>query len=381
MTADRFTTLIVGGGIMGLAVAWALARRGQRVTVLEQGGVPNPLGSSVDQHRLIRYAYGAEAGYMRMVADAYPAWERLWTDLGVRHYAETGTLILESAASDEPGADWARASAAAMAADGHALNAVDDGSARARWPMLRAGFAGGVWLAPSGGVLFAEPVVRALAAWLDARAPVVSLLTGTPVTAIDPERRRATLADGRVFEADRLVVCAGPWSGRLVPELAASVVPSRQVVGYFEPPPHLAAAWATAPMMLDIGVGDALYVVPPVRGTGLKIGRHAFSRHGDPDGERVVTASDIAALQAAASHCLAGFAGYQLSHARVCFYDVTDQERFVVRPVGAGGDVWVLAGFSGHGFKFGPLIGERVAAALCGELAADAVAQWAAGQG
>src|SRR3546814_7009531 len=68
--------IVVGGGIVGLSTAWALRRHGAEVTVVEQGPLPNPLGSSVDQHRLIRYAYGAQAGYTRMVREAFHAWER-----------------------------------------------------------------------------------------------------------------------------------------------------------------------------------------------------------------------------------------------------------------------------------------------------------------
>src|SRR5690242_10146212 len=67
---------IVGAGIMGLAAAWALAKRGVRVSVFEQYAIPNPLGSSVDQHRLIRYPYGSEAGYTRMNDAAFAAWDR-----------------------------------------------------------------------------------------------------------------------------------------------------------------------------------------------------------------------------------------------------------------------------------------------------------------
>src|SRR5690349_17942381 len=88
---------VVGAGIMGMSVAWALARDGHQVSVYEQTQIPNPLGSSVDQHRLIRFPYGNELGYTRMVADAYWAWEQLWSDLGKQLYIQTGTLVLASA--------------------------------------------------------------------------------------------------------------------------------------------------------------------------------------------------------------------------------------------------------------------------------------------
>src|SRR5258708_13181302 len=86
---------IVGGGIMGLASAWALARDGHSVTVFEQGTLPNPLGSSVDEHRLIRHPYGAQRGSTRMIGPPYAAWDQLWADLGATHYAPNGTLGLD----------------------------------------------------------------------------------------------------------------------------------------------------------------------------------------------------------------------------------------------------------------------------------------------
>src|ERR1700741_4348163 len=108
--------IIVGGGIMGLSPAWGLAREGHAVDLFEQDALPNPLASSVDEHRLIRHPYGDRTGYARMVDPAFAAWDMLWRDLGVPLYAPTGTLPLTG-----NGADWAERSARSLAAIGRPM--------------------------------------------------------------------------------------------------------------------------------------------------------------------------------------------------------------------------------------------------------------------
>ncbi|HKV00287.1 MAG TPA: FAD-dependent oxidoreductase, partial [Vineibacter sp.] len=123
--------LIVGAGIAGLGAAWALMRDGHRVTVLEQGAIPNPRGTSVDMHRLIRRAYGAETGYMRMITHAYAAWDRMWADLGVKLLIDTGALSM-SALTD----DWVATSLQALKADGLPVEELDTARLAARFPLV-----------------------------------------------------------------------------------------------------------------------------------------------------------------------------------------------------------------------------------------------------
>lgn len=360
---------VVGAGVMGLSTAWALARLHHEVVVFEQGPVPNPLASSVDQHRLIRYPYGAERGYTRMVAEAYDAWDEVWADLGEQLYAPTGTLVFATAQDA-----WARDSAATLEALGLRVEWLDPRQIERRFPLLTVdGVSGGFHL-ESGGVLLADRIVAALARHLERRG--VTVTAGTPVARIEPAKARVVLGDGRVVEGDALVVAAGAWAPRLLPALAGRVTPSRQIVVYIEPPPDLAPAWASAPLMLDIDPGAGLYLVPPVLGTGLKVGDHRFTLRGEPDREREARDDEARALFEV---CRARFREgerYRLAGARTCFYTVQPEERFVVEPLGRA---WIVSACSGHGFKFGAVVGLRLAEAIEGRRDPAAVSRWAAG--
>lgn len=367
--------IIVGGGIMGLSTAWALKRDGCDVTVVEQGSLPNPLGSSVDQHRLIRYAYGAQRGYLRMVREAYHAWERVWSDLKMRLYAETGTLVLSG-----EGDAWAKQSCIALAAEEVEHLAFDAETVAGRYPMLVSDGLQDAYYCPSGGLLFAEAIVAALSSHLRDRA--VTLLTGRKVSAIDASAGTVQLGDGTSLSADRILVTAGPWTSQLLPELAPVSRPSRQVVVYLTPPGDLVAAWHAAPMLLEIGETKGFYLVPPrvtrdgMR-TGLKVGDHRFGPTADPGSDRDPRQDEIDAILDNARHRIAGLEQYRIAAAKTCFYDVEAEERFQFRQIGPR--TFAFCGTSGHGFKFGPVIGERIAAVLRDKADVAATARWAAG--
>ena len=200
----------------------------------------------------------------------------------------------------------------------------------------------------------------------------------TPVLEVEVERAAVRTADGRTDRGDALVVAAAPWTPRLVPTLRSRITPSRQVALYLEPPADLLAAWHAMPMVLDQieAARGGFYAVPPVGGTRLKVGDHGFSLRGQPDAGRETTAADWTLAQALARTGLVGFERYRALEAKTCFYSVTLGERFIVERIGRA---LVLAGFSGHGFKFGAAIGEAAAAALTGERSFAAVKTWAAG--
>jgi glycine/D-amino acid oxidase-like deaminating enzyme len=364
--------IIVGGGVMGLGTAWALARDGHDVELFEQGPLPNPLASSMDEHRLIRHPYGDHTGYARLIDEAYAAWNVLWSDLGQRLYAPTGTLALTA-----NGANWAQRSAASLATIGRPMIELDLAELPRRFPMLNSRDVEHAYWIDSGGVLFADDIVSRLAQHLATR-PTVRLHDNVPIRAVDLDRAKVTSDSGVAWEGDVVVVAAGAWIGRLLPALSRRLVPSRQVVVYFRLPEEARAAWSKGPMVIDKTGEVGLYLVPPAEGRAMKIGDHEFSRLGDPDFGREASTEEVRPLLDRCRSLLAGFERWRVERLKVCFYTVTEDERFVVEKLGAKG--WVMSPCSGHGFKFGALMSQELARTITMERDPVKHARWAAGR-
>ncbi|MEX2200873.1 MAG: FAD-dependent oxidoreductase [Dongiaceae bacterium] len=361
--------IVVGGGIVGLSSAWALMRAGHQPVVLEQGTVPNPLGSSFDEHRMTRLFYPEPSGYGAMVPEAMEAYETLWADLGERHYRETGILGM----SREPG-DWIDAAMPQIERDGYRFERMTAMRLRRSWPFLDvAGVDYGVFM-QQGGVLFAERIVRALAAKLGER-----VRPSTPVAEIDGSKAQVRLDDGSTIAGDALIVAAGPWIGRLVPGLASRTKSYRQVAVYLDAPEKFRMAWTDAPAIVDFGGAGDIYAFPSVDLTRIKIASGTYRRPGEPDSNRAVDPAEPVTILQRYRGRLLDLDAYRVIGARTCCYTMTEDHRFIAERIGE--NAVAISPCSGHGFKFGAILGLKLAAAVTGAIDYETLARWVGGRG
>ncbi|WP_285115101.1 FAD-dependent oxidoreductase [Leifsonia sp. fls2-241-R2A-40a] len=363
--------IVIGAGVVGAAAAWSLAREGASVLLVEAFERGHDRGSSHGATRIFRHGY-AEADYVELSVRALQGWKHL--------ERVSGRPLLDATGAVDHG-DLAVLKTIAQAQDAADLPCewLTAAEAEARWPGLR--FGDHVLFSPGGGRLHADAAVDALLA--AAEAAGAELRFGTRVSGVDvdgdvdgDERVVVTASDG-THTADRVIVAAGSWTPGLVGSLlearGASLPPvtvTEEQPAHFPLLPGAADDESVWPSFvhhpIDGSVPSAYGLLTP--GEGVKVGFHGYGPAVDPDHrDRTIDPSRLRDLQDYVARWVPGVDA-SLPAAISCLYDSTEQEDFVLDRVGP---VVVATGFSGHGFKFGPALGDVLARlALHGERAA-----------
>jgi monomeric sarcosine oxidase len=320
--------VVVGAGIMGSATAYALARQGRDVLLVEQFDVGHTRGSSHGRSRIVRLAY-PELDLVELARESFKGWRELERD--------SRTELLELHGLLELVADPAQSSGDTLAAAAVEYELLEAEAARRRWRV-------GVpdrWTAlfqPEAGIVRADLALRTFVD--QALAQGARLQERTRVDSLDD------------VEAKAVVVTAGPWARRFFADLPLRT--TRETVAYFrragEPLPAI--------VQLDPATrGHALYSLhDPLH--GLKAGIHHAGIEVDPDRPG---GPDAAVLERVAEWVARTYPDVdpQPVAAETCAYTTTPDEHFILE---RRGRIVIGSPCSGHGFKFAPVIGARLAA-------------------
>ncbi len=329
--------VVVGGGVMGLASAWALARAGRDVTVLEQFEVGHPYGSSHGGSRIFRFAYD-EPEWVALAQEALPLWRELEEEAGVELLSLTG--LLDARGDSAP----LRAALDEQAAEYEVLDP-DETARRFGITVM-----GAVVLELHGGTVRAD---RSLTAFR-ARVPVEEDVRVLELTE-DGDGVRLATTSGPI-EARLAVVAAGAWA---TPLLAGAGIQletfvTRETVAYFDLPGS-----ETKPSLIDWHAGTGRHAYSLASGEGvLKVGLHHTGTNVEPGG---TGEPDLRIVEAIAEWVASRYpaANPEPTSAETCLYTSIEDDRFVIE---RQGPIVVCSACSGHGFKFAPAVGARVAA-------------------
>lgn len=368
---------VVGAGAFGGWTALRLAELGSAVTLVDAWGPGNARASSGGETRVIRATYGTRTLYTSLAARALELWrdyERRWNR---RFYRKTGALWFFG--SDDA---FGRASARALEGQKLPYRWFSAAEAAKRYPQIALAGIESVLYEEEAGYLLARRscefvVERLLAAGGSFRIGEVN----GPVAIEGGSLRKIDLAGGDSIEADAFVFACGPWLGRVFPELLGKVIlPTRQEVYYFG-----TAAGDTGfsderlPVWIDFGQ-HIVYGIPGNVNRGFKLADDTSGPPFDPtEGSRDLTAAGIKGAREFLARRFPALARAPLLGGEVCQYEASPDSHYIVDRHPNAPNVWIIGGGSGHGFKMGPALGEKLAEAVLGRRQLN-VPEWSLGR-
>lgn len=351
---------IIGAGIVGLSTAYALLSQGMRkVRVLEQAVVNHTRSTSASISRLLRFEYGADAFYSRMVKLSLEQWKDLEKKTQKTLYTPTGLLALGREGDETR---YAHEIVCGLGLPGEHLSAQ---SCRQRFPQFEVRDYNVLTYNPEGGILHASICLQTLKrAILDLGGEIAETSRVVQVAHESMSHPiRLKLSTGEEITAERVVIAIGPWVHRLLSQLRIPVELTRQYLLYFA---------GLAPATFGVGVfpafmGPYLYGFPVHKGSNswLKVASHKFGRPVDPDASIQIEEPVIEQTVREARNLLPALRGAELAHVEACIYDVSPDEDFILDHVPGDPRLTFATGLSGHGFKFGPLLGQLLSSMVC----------------
>ena len=348
----EFDVAVCGVGAMGSAALHYLSKRGFRAVGIERAAPGHDGGSSHGLTRMIRLSYFEHPSYVPLLRAAYAAWRDLERVAGCRLVHRTGILEI-----GPPAGKLVSATLAASRLHDLPHDVLDAPALMRQYPAFRVPSDHVAVFQPDGG--FIEAATGIAMHLKLAQANGAQLRIGETVRAIEPRGKGVRIVTDRAtIGAGAVIVAAGPWVMRVLPDTRLPLRVTRQVLGWFKP--HDVSLLPDGhPVFLLESRHGLHFGIPFGEEPGLKLGKHYHADETvDPDAcNQTVSAADEALIRPALAEYLPAANGPMVA-AKTCLYTMTPDGDFIIDRVPGAPNVLIASPCSGHGFKFAPVIGE-----------------------
>ncbi|CAD5220417.1 unnamed protein product [Bursaphelenchus xylophilus] len=350
--------IVVGGGVIGLSTAYQLCKRGYKVVLLEQAPSPNNLhGGSHGDSRIIRLIH-SDPVYLPMAIESYKYWRQLEHEVGSKLFENHGVLWLGDKESSVQRANVLRQFNAP-----HEL--LDPVSLKSRYPHINYNMDWWSVLDHMAGTIHARKSNEALTKYLTSHGVIIKYGHKVINWSSTINSVTVTTTSGR-FSAKNIVFAAGAWLDALVPGLSVKVTPGavgvffwdveKEGEGFYNPENK-----APNIIISNFETKQELFMIPNADYKNkVKFGLH-LAEPFDITKEKP-TALINKCREVAATHIKKHYKYLKTEPTieTTCLYANTDDHSFIIDRHPKHSNVILAGGFSGTGFKFGPVVGEIV---------------------
>lgn len=353
----HYDIIVMGVGAMGSATLYSLAKRGYNVCGIEQFEIAHDKGSAHGETRLIRKAYFEHPDYVSLLHSAYDEWEELNEETGQELFAKNGLLL-----AGKPDSTLIKGLKACYSQHDLPHEKLDISEAQKRWADIHLPEAAEVYYDPIAGYLHVEKCIGEFCRL--ATQEGADLFNREKVTKWQTDTNRAVTVttDKRTISADRLIITCGAWGSEVLQSLDLNLKIWRKILFWYDALDLTPFRPGTFPSFFVETDEGGFYGFPAICSSGVKVAEHYHKdivSHPDQLNRTVNKGED----KPVSDFVSQTFPGLRTSPNKsvVCMYTMSPDENFIIDRHPNYENVVFAAGFSGHGFKFAPVIGNILA--------------------
>ena len=368
----KYDAVVIGLGAVGSATLFQLSKTGQKILGMDRFDPPHTLGSSHGETRITRLAVGEGEDYVALAKRSHEIWKEIESQMGVQIMTTTRGILLDSGTHPwaKHGSEgfWDRSVSFARKQEiSHEL--LDPISLNSRFPAFQLESSGKVYLEQEAGFLRPELAIQAQ---LDlAKKNGAEIWINSPVLELVQVGEWIQVrTEDRLVLTRKVLLSAGGWITDFLPATERQNFKiCRQVLHWLEIEKGF-THWETYPVWMW-GYGpepeDFIYGFPSLDGYTVKMATESFVEDPHPDFlQREVSLEEQEVFWKEKVEGKIRGLRKNFVKSTVCFYTVTADARFVIKPMDGMENALLVSACSGHGFKHSAALGELLAQQLMG---------------